>query len=275
MTHSSKGETEDHQFWHAGRFLSDDLSKTIRGSGCSPVPMAFMPQSRMGAAASEPRCRCVYLHHCLGPLLGPPHGRTWLRSATGKRAPPRVVMRSLRCAGPPGAIGQKRRLRSSCLGADLAVAIAVCRRGPRSAKHPGRPRRAERRDGVCRPWWACQDASLGVSASCLITLLSRPKERGVCCQILFLDIEVLMEPQHLRTPAAIIPARAARRRLVNAINPPDPSGSVFAPHSPNLAGRCPLIENRCWTVWCWTIDIARELAQMTPTPRTRPCGLVL
>ena len=25
----------------------------------------------MGTAASEPRCRCVYLHHGLDPLLGP------------------------------------------------------------------------------------------------------------------------------------------------------------------------------------------------------------
>ena len=50
-----------------------------------------MPQYRMGTAASEPRCRCVYLHRGLDPPLGPPHGRTWQRSGHWKRAPPRVV----------------------------------------------------------------------------------------------------------------------------------------------------------------------------------------
>ena len=57
----------------------------------------------MGTAASEPRCRCVYLHHGLDPHY-------WVRRMEGrgndrplwKRAPPRVVF-SLLCS-PPGTI---------------------------------------------------------------------------------------------------------------------------------------------------------------------------
>jgi len=38
--------------------------------------MAFMPIKRLGTAASEPRCRCVYLHHGSDPL-DPPNTRMW------------------------------------------------------------------------------------------------------------------------------------------------------------------------------------------------------
>src|ERR1700746_976727 len=91
----------------------------------------------------------------------PPYGRTWQRSAHWKRAPPRVVFSSLykfprdHC---PWLLSREARkegcdspvlarlillLRSlvSCVG----VSPALRRRRPRSAKHPGRPRRAERR----------------------------------------------------------------------------------------------------------------------------------
>src|SRR5258708_4610960 len=44
--------------------------------------MAFMPIKRLGTGASEPRWRCVYLHHGSDPL-DPPNTRMW-RDLSGR-----------------------------------------------------------------------------------------------------------------------------------------------------------------------------------------------
>ena len=150
----------------------------------------------MGTAASEPRCRCVYLHHGLDPLLGPPHGRTWQRSATGSGL--RLVSCSLRCTSSPGTIAhgccparQKRRvvIVPSWRG-DLAVAISgIVRLGlVRLSVAAGRNQRNTRavRDGrnegrslsstlVGLPGWIARSLYLLAHHTA-----ERPKERGVC-----------------------------------------------------------------------------------------------
>ena len=143
--------------------------------------MAFMPDIRMGTAASEPRCRCVYLHHGLDPLSGPPHGRTWQRSGHWKRAPPRVVFSSLykfprdHC---PWLLSREAK-KEGCDSPVLARLILLLR-SPVScvwrlvrlsvaaqaeiSETPGPSATGGTKDGVCRrPWYACQGGSLGVS----------------------------------------------------------------------------------------------------------------
>jgi hypothetical protein len=83
-------------------------------------------------AASEPRCRCVYLHH--GPeLFDPPNTRMWRDDLTitaqSKRAPPRVVLCFL-CSRPT----RHRHMRR---GDRPGAAVAAGR-----DRRNGRPRRA-------------------------------------------------------------------------------------------------------------------------------------
>ena len=154
----------------------------------------------MGTAASEPRCRCVYLHHGLDPLLGPPHGRTWQRSATGSglrlvscRVLFVVQVPRDHCPWLLSREAKKEGCDSPVLARfDLAVAISgIVRLGlVRLSVAAGRDQRNTRavRDGrnegrslssalVGLPEWIARSLYLLAHHTA-----ERPKERGVCCK---------------------------------------------------------------------------------------------
>ena len=135
-------------------------------------------------------------------LLGPPHGRTWQRSATGSGLRlvswfsslckfPRDHCPWLVPAGQKGGCDRPVLARLIMLLRAISVPCgpdspALRRRRPRSAKHPGRPRRAERRTE-----FAVSLGSLpGWIAGSLYLLphhaAERPKERRCLLQNLFL-----------------------------------------------------------------------------------------
>ena len=141
-------------------------------------------------------------------LLGPPHGRTWQRSATGSGL--RLVSCSLRCAGSPGAIAHwllsRRAKKEGCDRPVLARLIMPLRSRYRAVRiaqlsvAAGRDRRNTRavRDGrnegrsLPSALVACQDGSRGVSTSYLVTLLSARKKEMFVAKFV-LDIKVPME----------------------------------------------------------------------------------
>ena len=118
-------------------------------------------------------------------LLGPPHGRTWQRSATGSGL--RLVSCSFRRVIAQAVVrGSKGGCDRPVLARLIMLLRSRYRAVPRSAKHPGRPRRAERRTE-----FAVSLGSLpGWIAGSLYLLhhhaAERPKERRCLLQNLFL-----------------------------------------------------------------------------------------
>ena len=147
----------------------------------------------MGTAASEPRCRCVYLHHGLDPLY------CWVRRMEGRgndrplEAGSASYRGSLRCANSRGTIAHGWSPRGKTGGCDrrvLARLIMLLRSRYRAVRiaqlsvAAGRDQRNTRavRDGrnegrsLPSALVACQDGSRGVSTSYLVTLLSARKK---------------------------------------------------------------------------------------------------
>jgi len=132
-------------------------------------------------------------------LLGPPHGRTWQRSATGSGLRlvswfHFVVQIS---EGPLPMACPREAKKGGCDRPVLARLIMLLRSRYRAVRiaqlsvAAGRDQRNTRavRDGrnegrsLPSALVACQDGSRGVSTSYLITLLSARKKGGVCCKI--------------------------------------------------------------------------------------------
>ena len=144
--------------------------------------MAFMPDIRMGTAASEPRCRCVYLHHGLDPLLGPTAWKdvATIRPLEAGSASCRVLFVVQVPQGDHCPWLLSREARKEGCDSPVLARLILLLRSPVScvwrlvrlsvaaqaeiSETPGPSATGGTKDGVCRrPWYACQGGSLGVS----------------------------------------------------------------------------------------------------------------